>query len=640
MSKNQRIAIGIDLGTTYSCAAFFKNGKIEVILNDQGNRTTPSYIGFTNNARLVGDGAYYQACLNPKNTIFAAKRLIGREFNEKEVQSDINYLPYNVVNINNRPHIEINSGGDYKQLPVEEVASMILVKLKEAAELTLEREVTDAVITVPAYFNDSQRQSTKDAATIAGFNVLRIINEPTAAALAYGFNLSADDYDNRLMKKKHLTDTRIIGHRRSQTDGRNILVYDLGGGTFDVSVLNISKGIFTVKATDGDTHLGGEDFDNKLVRYFSKQFEKETGRNVTSDARGLAKLKNACEIAKRSLSTNIEAKINIESFIDGISLVGTITRAAFEQLCADLFNSTLDTVKNVLIASGIEKYAIDEIILVGGSTRIPKIQSLVSEFFGGKKPNKSIHPDEAVAHGAAIQAAMLINDEMASITKNLHLHDVSSLSLGIRLEGGMMHILIPRNTSLPSSVTEKFYNTMDYQKLRTYSIYEGEKKMVKDNHLLGEFILENVTLARKGEAEVSLTMSLDCDGLLEVSAIDQGTGSYRNITVTNQSNRLTDEQIVQLIRNADEYYQKDQEELLRDEARNNLEHYVYSIVSAFEDHSNKLSPINRSIIEDEIDSMCAWLESTMQGSIAEYEYNHDLFKSKVHSIMSPYLAGI
>ncbi|KAK6463000.1 chaperone [Scheffersomyces coipomensis] len=632
-----RTAIGIDLGTTYSCAAIFKNNKVKIIVNDQGNRTTPSYVAFTDTDRLVGDAAYYQAQFNPRNTIFGAKRLIGREFDDDIVQSDIKHLPYKVVDVNNRPYIEVDACGDMKKLPAEEVGSMILAKLKEAAESALDREVTDAVITVPAYFNDSQRQSTKDAATIAGLNVLRIINEPTAAALAYGLNKLDDDHDNDFMKKRPTATGLAV--QTDLSEGRNILVYDLGGGTFDVSVLNIREGAFRVKATDGDTHLGGEDFDNRLMEYFARGFKKITSKDVASNETAIGKLKKASEQAKRVLSTNSMVRVQVDSLVDGVNLDITITRAEFEDLCSDLFKATLDTVKSVLTAAGLEKYAIDEIILVGGSTRIPKIQKLVTEYFGDKNLNKSINADEAVAYGAAIQASMLINDETSTITNHVSLQDVNSQSLGIRVVGGEMSIVLPRNTPLPASASKTYYNSQDYQTMRKHAVFEGEQKLVKDNHLLGEFDLRNITKAKKGEAPVLVTFSLDRNGILNVSAVDQGTGSKGSITVKNESNRLSQDQIKELISNGEVYKQNDQEELMRVESRNDLESYVYTVREAFEDHKTELSPSYRSFVEREIKSTREWIENTRRGSIEEYKYKHDWFKQNVHPIMFPYLTN-
>ncbi|KAK6462998.1 heat shock protein 70 [Scheffersomyces coipomensis] len=580
MSK--RTAIGIDLGTTYSCVAIFRNNKVEILPNDQGNRTTPSYVAFTEDDRLVGDGAYNQAAMNPRNTIFGAKRLLGRDFKDKTVKDDIKLLPYKVVNKGNRPYIEVDAFGDLKQFSAEQVGSMILGKMKEAAEAALDRPVTDAVITVPAYFNDAQRQATKDAATIARLNVLRIINEPTAAAIAYGLNKLDDDNDNDFMKKSTATGLALQG---GKVGGKNILVYDLGGGTFDVSVLNIKEGVFTVLATDGDTHLG----------------------------------------------------VQIDSLVHGRNLNSSITRAKFESLCSDLFQATLQTVKDVLREANLEKWAINEIVLVGGSTRIPKIQDLVTSFFDGRKPSKSIHPDEAVAYGAAVQASILIKDSSSTVTNDIHLQDVNSLSLGITLHSGLMSFIIPRNTPLPVTVTKEYFTVFDYQESIDLSVYEGERKLGKDNHLVGRFVLYNITLAPEATVAVAYTMSLDRNGILKVSAVDTGNGSRGSETIKNDNNRLSKEQIQQMIREAGEYRERDEEESRRVEARNDLERYVYSVESAFERHGSKLSPAKRNFVEEELNGMTAWLDNTRKGSIEEYQYNLDIFKQSVDRIISPYL---
>ncbi|KAK6463001.1 chaperone [Scheffersomyces coipomensis] len=635
-----RTAIGIDLGTTYSCAAYFKNDKVDVIINQLGNRITPSYVAFTDEERLVGDAAYYQASLNPKNTIFGAKRLIGRHFNDEVVQSDIKLLPYRVVNKDNRPYIEVDVFGDLKLFSPQEIASMILLKLKEAAENALDRTVTDAVITVPAYFNDSQRQATKDAAAIAKLNVLSIINEPTAAALTYGLNKLNDVVDNDFMQKRKKSFPSIITLLQgSEARGRNILVYDLGGGTFDVSVLNIKDGVFTVKATDGNTHLGGEDFDNMLLQHFTREFEKKTAKIISSNENALAKLKKHSEIVKRTLTTNTSARIHVESLVAGKDFSSSITRARFDSLCSDLFKSTLCTVENVIRESGLEKQGIDEIILVGGSTRIPRIQSLIFEFFGGKSPNKSVNPEEAVAYGAAIKAAMLMNDPTSTITNDISLKDVNSLSLGIETLGGVMSVIIPRNTILPTTVSNTYLSTMENQPMMTMPVYEGERTIAKDNHLLGEFVLNNVTMAKKGKAKVIVTMSLDLNGMLTVTAVDKANGANESLTIKNESNRLTKEEIDQMIHESEIYKQRDQEELKRLWARDDLESYLYKVRAAFRDHCEKLSLSDRDLVDREISDMSMWLETSRSASIEEYQDNHNWFKQQVHPIMSSYLKG-
>jgi len=400
-------AVGIDLGTTYSCVGVWQNDRVEIIANDQGNRTTPSYVAFTDSERLIGDAAKNQVAMNPINSVFDAKRLIGRRFNDVEVQSDMKHWPFKVVDVGGKPVIQAEYKGETKKFTPEEISSMVLLKMKETAEAYLGGDVKDAVVTVPAYFNDSQRQATKDAGTIAGLNVLRIINEPTAAAIAYGLD-------------------------KKGSGEQNVLIFDLGGGTFDVSLLTIEDGIFEVKATAGDTHLGGEDFDNRLVAHFSEEFKRKFKKDLTGNPRALRRLRTACERAKRTLSSATQTSIEIDSLFEGVDFYTSITRARFEELCADLFRSTLEPVEKVLRDSKIDKSSVHDIVLVGGSTRIPKVQKLVSDFFNGKEPNKSINPDEAVAYGAAVQAAILTGDTSEK-TQDLLLLDVAPLSLGIRL---------------------------------------------------------------------------------------------------------------------------------------------------------------------------------------------------------------
>jgi len=529
-AKDMGTVIGIDLGTTYSCVGVFKNGRVEIIANDQGNRITPSYVAFTAEGdRLIGDAAKNQLTSNPENTVFDAKRMIGRTFADKGVQSDMKYFPFKVKNVKDKPFIELAVDGKKKLFAAEEISAMVLSKMKEIAEAYLGKTVTHAVVTVPAYFTDGQRQATKDAGTISGLNVMRIINEPTAAAIAYGLD---------------------------KKDGeKNILVFDLGGGTFDVSLLTIDNGVFEVIATNGDTHLGGEDFDQRVMDYFMKLYKRKKGKDVRKDNRAIQKLRREVEKAKRALSSQQTTRVEIESFFEGEDFSETLTRAKFEELNMDLFRSTLKPVKKVLEDADLKKKEVDEVVMVGGSTRIPKVQNLVKEFFNDKEPNRGINPDEAVAYGAAVQAGVLGGE---STTADLVLLDVCPLTLGIETVGGVMTKLIGRNSVVPTKKSQIFSTASDNQPTVTINVLEGERAMVKDNHHLGKFDLTGIPPAARGVPQIEVTFEIDVNGILRVSAEDKGTGNKEKITINNDDKRLSKEDIERMVQDAEKFAEEDQ----------------------------------------------------------------------------------
>jgi heat shock protein 1/8 len=601
-----KLSIGIDLGTTYSCVGIYRNGNVEIIANEQGNRTTPSWVSF-GEERLVGDAAKNTSGQNATNTIYEIKRMIGRDFNDPVLQNDLKLLPYKVINVGNKPKVEVVHKGETKLFSPEEISAMILTKMKNIAEAYVGEEIKNAVITVPAYFNDASRSATKDAGAIAGLNVLRTINEPTAAAMAYGLQNTHDG-------------------------AHNVLIFDMGGGTFDVSLLTIDDGVFEVKATAGNVHLGGSDLDQRLVEHCIKEFKQKNKVDISENKRALRRLNAAAERAKRTLSTTTTSDIEIDSLQDGIDFSTKISRAKFESLCMDIFNDTLDPVKQVLSDAKISKDKVNEIVLVGGSTRIPKIKELLSAFFNGKKLCESINPDEAVAYGAAVQASILSGNK-DNKTAEIVLLDVNPLSLGVETAGGIMATLIKRGTTIPCKQTQTFSTASDNQPGISCCVYEGERPFTRDCNLLGKFQLNGIPPMPRGMPQIEITYAVDANGILQVGAVEKSTGKSEQITIANSSNKLSKADIEKMVQESEKFKAEDEEKLKRVESKNKLESYVYHVKSSMlgDDKMKTALGSDVVVVEKTVNDTITWLEENTEKLAEEYDEKH----KEVESVLMP-----
>lgn len=599
--SKKKFSIGIDLGTTYSCVAVYQNDRVEIIANDQGNRTTPSWVSFTDTEILIGEAAKQQVNSNPENTIYDAKRFIGKYYNDPTVQKDIEHMSAKVINQNNRPLFEVTYKGEKQTFTPEQISSYILMKMKQIAEAYVGEDVDDVVITVPAYFTDSQRQATKDAGTIAGLKVLRIINEPTSAAIAYGLDTC----------------------KGSSSSEKNVLVVDAGGGTTDISLLTIDDGIFEVKATSGDSHLGGEDIDRNMVEYCIQEFKKKHKKDISTNTRAIRRLYTACERAKRTLSSTMNAFLEVDSIFEGIDFQLTFTRAKFEDLNQEVFRKTLAPVDIVLRDAKVDKSTIHDIVLVGGTTRIPKIQEMLRTFFNGKELCTNINPDECVAYGAAVQSAIL-GGVQSSGTDNLLLLDVTPLTLGIETSGEMMTILIERGTTIPTKKTQIFSTFSDNQPAATIKILEGERPLSKDNNLLGQFVIDGIPPAPRGVPKLEVTYEINADGILTVTSKLLDTNIEKKLEIKNDNNRLSTEQIQKMVEDAEKY--KEEDKILKEtvEVRNQFENALY-VTKQQHSSSEEIQKIVSANLE--------WLETHQQATKEEYESKSKLFIEEISQHM-------